>query len=101
LASGSGGGRADRDRLARRHGRGRTAAGPTGDDDPFRQGSDPAANLGAVAPFGRIPWASAASDAVALEATKLASLRLYALGAALVSSTPVLGGCLNWAELRA
>ena len=67
----------------------------------FRQGSDPAANLGAVAPFGRILWASAAGDAVALEGTKLASLRLYALGAVLVSSTPVLGGCLNWAELRA
>jgi uncharacterized membrane protein len=67
----------------------------------FRAGSDPADNLRAAAPLGRVVWASAEGDAVAIEATGLTALRLYAQGALLVGSTPVLGGCLGWVRAKA
>lgn len=67
----------------------------------FPAGSDPGDNLRAAASFGRVLWASADGDAVAFEGSSIAALRLYAHGAVLVGSTPVLGGCLGWAGSQA
>ncbi len=61
----------------------------------FRTGSDATANLRAAAAYGPILWVSHAGDALAIAADGIPALRLYAQGAVLVGSTPLLGGCAS------
>jgi hypothetical protein len=60
----------------------------------FAAGSDAAANMSAAAAIGPIVWVSSDGDALAVVADRVATLQLYAHGAVLVGSTPILGVCL-------